>query len=173
MRGDAGDGGDPFLAGPLGESKNGAALNITALVFLSGEHSRMPTPSRSRINTCAGSVRFRRCSKSPAAGRRGMTAGLGVQGNPRRQAVKPRRWSLGLTNLDLSDAGQFPSVRASRCPRLLPSGEPRSDGKLAGVTVNFSAGRAEPRGHFLGERTIGDCLASLRPSERPQRKRNL
>src|SRR6516165_9276796 len=29
----AGDGGDPFLAGPLGESKNGAALNITALVF--------------------------------------------------------------------------------------------------------------------------------------------
>ena len=133
----------------------------------------MPTPERSRIVICAGSVRFRRCSKSPAAGRRGMTAGLWAQGNPRRQAVTSRRWSLGLTNSATSDAGQFPSVRASRCQRHLPSGEPRSDGKLAGVTVNFSAGWAEPRGHFLGERTIGDCLASLQPSERPQRERNL
>ena len=32
-----GDGGDPFSAGPLGESENGAALNITALVFCPGE----------------------------------------------------------------------------------------------------------------------------------------
>jgi hypothetical protein len=67
----------------------------------------------------------------------------------------------------ISDAGQFPSAGASRL------GELRSDGKLAGVTINFSAGRAEPRGHRPGARTIGDCLASLRPSERLQRERNL
>jgi hypothetical protein len=41
-RGDAGDGGDPFSAGPLGESDNGAALNITALVFDPGKQGEAP-----------------------------------------------------------------------------------------------------------------------------------
>ena len=127
--GGAGDGGDPFLAGPLGESKNGAALNITALVFLSGEHSRMPSPSWSRIVICAGSVRFQRCSKSPAAGRRGMTAGLWVPGNPRRQAVTTRRRSLGLFNSASVTPASFATAAIWSGVRAAP-GEQRS-GRLA------------------------------------------
>ena len=65
-----------------------------------------------------------------------MPAGLGCM-ESELAGRDARRWSLGLTNLDLSDAGQFPSARASRL------GEPRSDGKLAGVTaISVHPGRA-------------------------------
>jgi hypothetical protein len=93
--GGEGDGGDPFLAGPLGESKNGAALNITALVFLSGEHSRMPTPSWSRIVIWAGSVRFRLLLQVSGGWWIGLTAGLWVKGiqDGRPWSQTPESWT--------------------------------------------------------------------------------
>jgi hypothetical protein len=51
-----GDGGDPFSAGPSGESENGAALNITALVFCPGKQGSWQTATIRRAVRAAPAI---------------------------------------------------------------------------------------------------------------------